>query len=217
MATTQFQGLRRTGAAGVGGTPSGIVNTNEYDEQLVSQAMPPYSEMTRLGQGYSAMAVLAVAALVIRPTTVAAFEIWNGYNAGGPSLIIDRLFSHELVTSTTGLGGGANIWAQVTAAKTGPSAGANVIVRGNSGKAYGGSVVCGLGTTVVDSGWFPWGTAVKKESAGAVVPGGAVFVPVEGRLIVPPQSSLCLHVVSGYVGDTFCSGAGWYERTITTL
>ncbi len=218
MATTQMQGLRRTGVAGVGGTPSGILNTNEYDEMLNTQGMPPYAEMTRLGQGYSAMAVLAVAALVIRPSTTAAFEIWNGYSSGGPSLIVTRLFTHELVTSTTGLGGGANIWAMVAPPKTtAPSAGANVVVRGNSGKAYAGSVVCGLGTTVTDGGWFPWGPAVKKESAGAVVPGGAAWVRVDGELIVPPGSSLCLHVVSGYVGDTFCSGAGWYERTITTL
>ena len=177
--------------------------------------MPPYTEMTRLGQGWAAMAVLAVAGAVARPTTTAAFEVWNGNSQGGASLIIDRLFSHELVTSTTGLGGGAGIYAQVTTVKAAPSAGANVIVRGNSGKAYGGSVVCGLGTTVIDSGWFPWGPTVKKESAGAVVPGGILWVDVGGRLIVPPGCSLCIHVVSGYAGDTFTSGAGWYERVIT--
>lgn len=216
MATQDVRGVRRSTSSAVGGVPAQF-NSNEFDEQIVASGMPPYAEMTRLGDGWSAMAVLAVAGLVVRPTTAAAFEIWNGYAAGGKSLIIDRLFTHELVTSTTGLGGGANIWAQVTAAKSAPSAGANVTVRGNSGKAYGGSVICALGTTVTDSGWFPWGPALKKESAGAVVPGGAAYVEVGGRLIVPPGSSLCIHVVSGYTGDTFCSGAGWYERTISNV
>lgn len=216
MAQADVRGIRRSASSAIGGVPAQF-NSNEFDEQIIAQGMPPYAEMTRLGQGWSAMAVVAVAALVVRPSTAAAFEIWNGYAAGGPSLVITRLFSHELVTSTTGLGGGANIWAAVTAPKAAPSPGANVTVRGNSGKAYGGSVICALGTTVVDSGWFPWGAPVKKESAGAVVPGGAAWVRVDGELIVPPQCSLALHVVSGYVGDTFCSGAGWYERTISNV
>ena len=214
MGTTDIRAKRRSTSA-VNASVRGEIWGNEKDELLVAQGLPAYAEMARKGNGWSAMAVLAVAALVVRPTTTAAFEIWNGYSAGGPSLIIDRLFSHELVTSTTGLGGGAGIYAQVTTTKAAPSAGANVIVRGNSGKAYGGSVICGLGTTVVDSGWFPWGPGLKKESAGAVVPGCILYVEVGGRLIVPPGSSLCLHVVSGYVGDTFTSGAGWYEETIT--
>lgn len=215
MATTDLRAVRRSSSAVSAGV-RGELNSNEKNELLIAGGLPSYAEMTRKGQGWSAMAVVAVAGLVVRPTTAAAFEVWNGYSSSGPSLIIDRLFTHELVTSTTGLGGGANIWAQVTTVKAAPAAGANVIVRGNSGKAYGGSVVCGIAAlTVIDSGWFPWGPPLKKESAGAVVPGGSAYVAVEGRLIVPPGCSLCLHVVSGYTGDTFCSGAGWYEETVT--
>lgn len=215
MSTTDIRGLKRSTGASQSNNRAEIA-ANEKSELIIAQGLPSYAEMARKGQGWAAMAVVAVAALVVRPTTAAAFEIWNGYSSTGPSLIIDRLFTHELVTSTTGLGGGANIWAQVTTTKATPAAGANVTVRGNSGKSYGGSVVCGIAAlTVVDSGWFPWGPPLKKESAGAVVPGGASYVEVEGRLIVPPGSSLCLHVVSGYVADTFCSGAGWFEETIT--
>ena len=35
------------------------------------------------------------------------------------------------------------------------------------------------------------------------------------KLIVPPQCSLCLHVVSSLVGQTFTQGARWYEEQIT--
>lgn len=215
MATQDVRGVRRSTSSAIGGVQAQF-HSNEFDEQIVAQGMPPYAEMTRLGDGWATMATSAVAALVVRPSTVSGFEIYNGYAAGGKSLIIDRLFSQQLVTSTTGLGGGAQIWAMVTTAKAAPADG-SFAIRGNSGKLYGGSVIAAAGTTVVANGWFPWGPTVKKESAGAVVPGGGLYVEVGGRLIVPPGASLCIQVVSGYVADTFCSGAGWYERVISNV
>jgi hypothetical protein len=185
---------------------------NENAEALVAQGLPPYTEMARKGSGWSVMSVLAVAGLVVRPSTVAAFEIWNGYATGGKSLIIDRLFWFNLVS--TNVIEGFSGWAQVTAAKAAPAAGANVIVRGNTGKAYPGPVIAALGTTVIDSGWFPWGNAYNK-GAGGVVPFGAISAHVEGRLVVPPQCSLCLHVVSSLVGETFTQGASFFEDTVT--
>lgn len=184
--------------------------TNDIGHQLVSNGEAAYTEITRRGQSWQTMATSAVGALVARPTTTAAVEIWNG--SATLSLVVDRLFTHELVTSTTGLGGGAIIYAMVSKpVAAGPSVTA-LTVFGSSGKAYSGAVRTGVSTTVVDNGWFPWGTTVKKESAGAVVPGGAVTAEVMGRIIVPPFASLCLHVVSGYAADTFTSGASWYEK-----
>jgi hypothetical protein len=197
---------------------NGIVNAqttiqcNEKGEQLAAQGLPAYTEMVRRGTGWSVMSVVAVAGLVVRPTTVAAFEVWNGNSLGGKSLIIDRLFWHNLVStnvieSFTG-------WAAVAAAKAAPSAGANVVARGSSGKAYQGAAVFGLGTTVIDSGWFPWGQGFTK-GAGGVVPHGVISAEVSGRLIVPPQCALCMHVVSSLVGQTFTQGATWFEDQIT--
>src|SRR4051812_39485251 len=107
------------------------IQLNERQEQIVASGLPPYTEMTRRGNGWHVMSVLAVAGLVVRPSTVAAFEVWNGNALGSKSLIVDRLFWHNLVStnvieSFTG-------WAQVTTAKAAPAAGANVITRGNSG------------------------------------------------------------------------------------
>jgi hypothetical protein len=203
-----IQIAQRRGSINAQGTAAG----NELNEQFVAQGMPPYAEMTRKGNGWSVMSVLGVAGLVVRPSTVAAFEIWNGNNVGGRSLIIDRLFWFNLVS--TNVIEGFSGWAQVTAAKAAPAAGANVVARGYSGKAYSGSVIAALGTTVIDSGWFPWGQAISK-GAGGVVPFGAITEKVEGRLIVPPQCALCLHVVSSLVGETFTQGASWYEESIT--
>ena len=188
--------------------------TDNFGQQLFAPGESGFTELTRLGQSWSVMATSAIAALVVRPTTAAAFELWNG--SSSVSLVIDRIFSHWLVQSTTALGSGAGIWAMVSApVVAGPSLTALTVV-GSSGKGYSGATRTGVGTTVVANGWFPWGGSAKHESAGAVVPGGQLESIVNGALIVPPFCSLCVHVVSGYTGDTFCSGATWHERTFPT-
>jgi len=203
-----IQGAIRKGAT----VSQGSIGLNELGEQFAAGGLPPYTEMTRKGNGWSVMSVVAVAGLVVRPSTVAAFEIWNGNNVGGKSLIIDRLFYFNLVTTAANEGWSG--WAAVAAAKAAPAAGANVVTRGNSGKAYSGSVIGALGTTVIDSGWFPWTNGLVTGGSG-VTPYGCAVANVEGRLIVPPQCSLCMHVVASLVGQTFTQGASWYEEQIT--
>ena len=188
-----------------------LAASNELGEGLFAQGLPPYTEMTLKGNGWSTMSTAAVAALVVRPSTTAAFEIFNGYPTGAQSLITDRMFWFNLVS--TAAAEGFSGWAQVTAPKAAPSSG-SFVIRGNSGKPYGGAVIAAAGTTVLDSGWFPWGNAFGLVSAG-VTPLGAIETRVEGRLIVPPQCSLCLHVVASLVGQTFTQGASWYEEQIT--
>ena len=171
--------------------------------------VPRYTEMARGGNGYSTMSTAAVAALVVRPTTVAALEIQN--ITPGKVMVIDRLFSHWLVQSTTALGSGAGLYAMVTRPVAAFITDAALAINSLSGKAVlGKNVITAASTTVVDNGWFPYGSMAKHESAGAVVPGGILESLIEGRLLVPFMSSLCLHVVSGYVADTFTSGAAWY-------
>jgi hypothetical protein len=186
---------------------------NQLGEQFFAQGLPPYTESVRKGTAWATMSVTAVAGLVVRPTTVCAFELWNGYQSGGPSLIIDRLFYFNLVTTAANEGWSG--WAQVTAAKATPSS-ASLAIRGASGKAYGGSAVNAIGTTVIDSGWFPW-TNQQVSSGAGVTPYGCAVANVEGRIIVPPGSSLCLHVVSSLVGQTFTQGASWFEEQITIV
>lgn len=204
--TAQIIGAQRKAGAFVQGQAA----LNEFNEQLVAGGLPPYAEGVRKGKGWGTMATAAVAALVVRPSTVAAFEIYNGYTTG-PSLIIDRIFSHNLVT--TAAVEGWSLWACVTSPKAAPTNG-GFTVRGNSGKAYGGSVIAAAGTTILDSGWFPWTNGISTAGAG-VTPFGAAVANVEGRLIVPPTCSLCLHVVASLTGQTFCSGAQWFEEAIT--
>lgn len=189
------------------------VQLNERGEQFVAAGLPRGAELVRQAKAWATMSTSAVAGLVVRPTTTAAFEIFNGYATGGKSLIIDQLFWFNLVS--TNVIESFSGWAAVTAAKAAVTSG-SFVVRGSSGQGYGGPVIAAASTTVIDSGWFPWTNAFSK-GAGGVVPHGAVIAEVDGRLIVPPQCSLCLHVVSSLAGQTFTQGARWYEEQITIL
>ena len=190
---------------------SDLVNALKKDTggfPLFSQARPRYSDLARAGTGYAVMATAAVAALVVRPSTAAALEIYN--NTPGKVMAVDRLFSHWLVQSTTALGSGAGIYAMVTTPKAPPTDAGLAISSLSGAPAAIKTVLTEAGSTVVANGWFPYGGTVKHESAGAVVPGGVLEALIEGRLRVPYSCSLCIHVVSGYVADTFTSGAAWY-------
>lgn len=185
---------------------------NEQQEQLVTQGLPPYTEAVRKGQAWATMSASAVAGLVVRPTTTAALELWNGYAAGAKSLIVDRAFFFNLVS--TNVIEGFSGWAMVTKPKSAPSTASLAVTSLQGQKTYSGPVINAVSTTVVDNGWYPW-TNNTNKGAGGVVPFGAQIGPVDGRLIVPPQCSLCLHVVSSLVGQTFTQGAFWYEEQIT--
>ena len=185
---------------------------NELNEALIAMGLPERTEQTRKGNGYTTMAILAVAALVVRPTTVAAIEIYNGNPVGGKSLVVDDIFSFNLVSSA--IQGTFSAWAQVAKAVAVPSAGANITVFGGSGKAYGGPLIVGISTTTTANGWRPYGTS-PAFALGTATPGGCIVAPVNGKLIVPPGYSLCLHTVSQTTAWTFQNGASWFEEQIT--
>lgn len=188
------------------------IQLNEKGEQLMSGGLPPYVEMVRKGNGWGCMSTSAIAGLVVRPSTVAALELFNGYATGGKSLIIDRLFYFNLVTTAANEGWSG--WAMVTTSKSAPSSASlgKTSLQGN--KTYAGPVVDAVGTTVVANGWYPWTNGLVTGGAG-VTPYGCAVATVEGRIIVPPQCSLCLHVVASLVGQTFTQGATWFEEQIT--
>ena len=168
-----------------------------------------YTELTRRGIGYGAMATAAVAGLVVRPTIAAALEIYN--NHATDSLVIDRIFTQNLVS--TNVIESFILYAMVTTKKVAP-ADAALAINSMSGKAAVlRDVLTAASTTVVDNGWFPWGESFTK-GAGGVVPHGGIVAEINGRLIVPPTASLCLHVLASLVGQTFTSGATWYRERL---
>ena len=201
-------GLRRDST---GGSVQTQLHANQKGELLVAGGLPPYTEAVRKASAWATMSTSAVAGLVVRPSTTAAFEIFNNYSYGGKSLIIDRLFWFNLVSAQVAQG--FTGWAAVTAAKAAVTSG-SFTVRGASGKAYGGPVIAAASTTVLDSGWFPWAVGSTKAIEATVTPNGGAVAEVGGRLIVPPQCSLCLHAVAQTTASTFTQGASWFEEQL---
>lgn len=180
---------------------------------LVSQgAAPPYTEATRTGNGWSAQTATLFAPLVAVPTTVAALELWNN-SVSGMTMVISDLFADQ-VLSTAATQTYA-IFACVTLAKVVPTLTALAVSSASGRQGYtsavGARVVTGVGTTVIANGWRPWGNPQAWGTAAAT-PGNAWNAPVDGKLIVPPGSSLVVHVVGSLAtASTFQVGASWYE------
>ena len=204
------QGVERGGKDA--GEDKAIAVDNLGSQYAVASAAP-YAELTRLGGGWSAIATSAVVGLVVRPSTTAQFTLFNGNSAGGESYVIDRLFTHNLVsTSALSL---YSIWACVhPAGMTDPGEDITASasnVTGNSGKTYNGNAVVGVAETVIDNGWYPWATSVEVTQA-TTLPGSHLVAEVAGRLIVPPQGGISLTVVASLTSTvTFTSGLSWYE------
>ena len=74
------------------------VESNEIHDVMVAQGLPAYTEMTRRGFGFQVIAISALAGLVVRPSTTAALTLYNGESTGGKSYIVDRIFTHCLVS-----------------------------------------------------------------------------------------------------------------------
>ena len=201
-----LKAIRRGGASGDEVNPQ----ANRAGDLMVAQGLPPGTEITRQGGSYQAMTTSAVAALVVRPSTVALGSLWNGEPAGGKSYVIDRAFGFNLVSTAAQTFAGLWLCSHVRVDVSGKAEEITAFNSTSGRSGYGGEARFEVDGTVVDDGWYPWGVASEAEEAG-VLPGGVIIAPVAGRIIVPPQGGISATVVSGVVGDTFTVGFHWHE------
>lgn len=157
----------------------------------------------------SAIQTAATAALVVRPTTTAAITVWNGENHGGKTLVIDRLFSHQLVSTTAEARSG--LWYCNHLEMTKPTADITTLRGTGDGAHVNSTAIVDVGATVLDDGWFPCGDAAGSVEPTGVLPGSNLQWECNGRLIVPPQHGLSVQVISSVVGNTFTSGVSWWR------
>lgn len=158
--------------------------------------------------GFQAMATAAVAALVVRPTTVAMATLRNVSN--DKVLVIERAFAHNLVT--TAAAGFSHIW--LCSHPVNSAAITNDITVRNStnGNVAGGSSThFDNGATVLDDGWFPWPDVIGEAEPTGTLPGAAVLANVNGRIMVPPTAAISMQVISSVTGNTFTPGFHWFE------
>lgn len=191
-------------------------------EQLVAPGAAPYQEIVRLGRAYQVGTTTAVAAVIAIPSTANLLAIYNNEPDGGRSLIIDWVAAvngastavanqaqmlgligqvrEAIITTLTvtpkkmnGMGGGANDSKVRTTV--------NTAVPANTG---------------VAADWFPIGPSFLKTGVAAT-PGYGTWVPVDGRIIVPPGRYFALHVLASVVGETFNVWCGWHEKQLTLV
>ena len=161
--------------------------------QGVNNVLPPFTEINRRGDGYTVGTSTLFAPLVAFPSTTAALEVFNN---GSRLLVVSDLYAAQILS--TAATQTYAIFAMITTAKAIPSLTA-LSLFSTSGKPLvtptaASEIVTGVGTTVVANGWRPWGP-VQAWGTAAATPGNAWSVPVDGKLIVPPGASICLHVV----------------------
>ena len=177
--------------------------------------LPQQVVWTAKQYGKQATATVAVVSLVARPTTTAAISLHNPASSG-VVLVIERVFTHFLVTDPTELG---SLWlCSHPVGQTAPSGNDITIRNSTGGLAAGGSAsIFDINESVSDDGWFPWGDAVFTPLDGTGIPGGAQVAEVNGRIVVPEGAGLSAHVVSSTITNDFVSGMHWFEVPVNEL
>lgn len=181
-------GSRRSGSGG--GDPRAI-QSNEFDELLTAQGLPSYTEMTRIGDGWTVQTSALFAPIAAYPSTTARLEVFN--NRPGYCIVVADVFASQVLA--TAVSQAWAIFAMVTTQKAAPTVEA-LALTSLSGKSIvtptaSGAVIPAVDTTVVANGWRPWGKGHSWGTAAAT-PGGAEAAPVDGKLIAPYGTSVCV-------------------------
>ena len=159
----------------------------------VNAVLPPFAEISRRGDGFTVGTTTLFAALVAVPTTTAILEVYN--NSTDKLMVVSDLYAIHVLSTAVVQGYG--IYAMVTTSKAVPTLTA-LNLYSLSGKAIvvptaASEIVTGVGTTVVDNGWRPYGNS-PSFSLEAATPSMGWSANIDGRLVVPPRSSMCMHV-----------------------
>ncbi len=176
----------------------------------VAQSLPPFALLAATGNGAWAQATSAAAGTTTIPTTTARGTLWNGSTS--KSLIIDRIFANSEAYDA-----GVNfffLWvcvhALVTAAITG-----DITIHGlRSGDAtYGGQALFDVDETVVNDGWFSVANSVETKESNAKGMSNIDY-KMEGRIVLPPNGQMSIHVGCNDSNPTFQVGCSWYEADL---
>ena len=169
------------------------LEVSKHGDLFVAHGAPAYCEIRCRGDGYTVQTATLLTPLTAIPTATAAFEL---YNNGTRKIVVSDLFaSHILATAIVQTHA---IYAQLTTKKAVPTLTA-LAINSLSGKGAitptaESELVTGVGTTVVANGWRAWGN-LQNFNLAAATPGESWSVPVDGKLVVFPACSLCLHIV----------------------
>jgi hypothetical protein len=201
------------------GTEAQVGLTGQLD-LLVAQGAAPYREIVRTGRAFFVNTTTAVASVVALPTTAVTLAIYNNDVDGGRTGIIDWVAAINIVAGAAT--GQSEIIANLGQTRAAAPADAALAIKKANGLGSGQNdtkMRTIIGGTALDAAtglaanWFPLGSAVGKP--GAVAVGGSIFIPVDGRFLVPPGRYFAVHTFSDIVTDTFQMFIGWHEAQLT--
>lgn len=164
-------------------------------------------DVSGMGQG-SAVAATGRAPVAAMPTTLAAFELWNGEAAGGRSLIIDSITIAQL--SGTAAVGAVLLVALTKSTVVAPTAAAGY---GSASMSKGGLTTKAVWADNQTLATQPAWVAVQGTGNPATTTNGGLTCDLTSRpIIVPPGFALAIAVLSG-TGTTplFLGFASWTE------
>lgn len=181
-----------------------------YESLAVALTEPEGFEMARSGRrfyGGIQNGATGRAPVTALPTTAAAWVLWNGESAGGPSYCIENLAVVQI--SGTAAVGGAIMFAITNKAIAAPASATGYATTSASKGGSQSKAIWADGVTLADAP--TWGFLQANANAAIATIGGA-SVDVKGRIIVPPGYALAINYFSA-AGTTPLLGASgiWTE------
>ena len=198
-------------------------------EQLVAFAAAQCQEPFRQSRSFwsNNLPAAPIAAVTSIPTTAYILAIWNCEDDSGRSYVIDYVWAHFVVIPAAQCHMGIiGCLGQVRDVVLGgaspvPTVAQNVgVIRASDGTG-GKDTKCRVtlsgapnmpATSGIAANWFPIGDSIN--TAVVSLPGMAQFVPVNGRIIVPPGRVFAVHVLSSVTTTTSIMGIGWTEKQL---
>ncbi len=186
--------VRRFTLQGNGGKPQ--ARATSFESLAVAQVEPKRAELARAGRlfvGGNSIIANGIAPVAAIPTTTAALALYNNANAGGRSLVLERL--RFWLGSGTAAAGATLLGAVAGPIATPPTVHAT---------GYAASSASGVGTsralwttalTIPSAAWV--GLLSTLQPAAANVGQGDGEAVIDGGIVIPPGFALGLVVLSG--------------------
>lgn len=195
---------------GVMGRPA----LNNRGEWLMSQGLPPKSELVRMGQTWSCVTPAAnhFAPVAAMPTTLANIVLFNGQPAGGKSLLIDAVFA--VADTSIAAAGVITLLGQQVASGTAPTDNTAVLINSRAGKTYAGLTKRAIANTAfaIADKWEVLGPAVLSSATTTI--GLAAYAECYGGWVIPPGGFFLANLIAGTAGGTCVQGVVWHEAQL---
>jgi len=194
------------------GEGEGRIQANNRGDLLVAQALPPKSDLARLGNTWVTAIDTADAFTYVAgwPTTRAELVLFNNEPAGGKSYLLDAAFLYG-VTSQAAAQPATLAGQLVAPGVAAPTDNTSLLITSRSGKPnYGGKARKAIANTAfaVANRWEVLGSVQSPMTTNL---GAALYVELLGGFIVPPQGAFCLAGIAGTAAGTAICGAVWHE------